>query len=161
MQTSTSTHGTPFTSACSKITHAKLSPNHEWQENRNTILALLNPPKGANLKSILAVTKGIHEGSNEKLSFNAIAMIYPFLLENVLETYAGGGVKCLTKYCGGDAEEESSDTFSLEDLNADANGSHSWLRWRRSSGGGRGGVEGVSWAETLNGCRIGEKEGWE
>ncbi|KAJ4966075.1 hypothetical protein NE237_017924 [Protea cynaroides] len=77
-----------------------------------------------NLKSILAVTEGIHEGSNEKSSFNAIAMICPFLLENVVETHAGGGVKCLTKYCGGDAGEESSDTFGLEDLDVNADGSH-------------------------------------
>ncbi|KAJ4980599.1 hypothetical protein NE237_031436 [Protea cynaroides] len=116
--------------------------------------------RNKNLKSILAVTEGIHEGSNKKSSFNAIAMICPFLLENAVETHAGGGVKCLTKYCGKDAGEESNDTFGLEDLDANSDGSHSWWRWRRSSSGGGGGVKGLSWAESLNGCKIGEKEGW-
>ncbi|KAJ4961681.1 hypothetical protein NE237_021591 [Protea cynaroides] len=116
--------------------------------------------RNKNLKSILVVIDGIHEAFNEKSSFNAIAMICSFLLENVVETHAGGGVKCLMKYCGGDAGEESSDTFGLEDLDADGDGSHSWWRWRRSSDGDGGGVKGINWAESLNSCKIGEKEGW-
>ncbi|KAJ4971590.1 hypothetical protein NE237_004689 [Protea cynaroides] len=69
-------------------------------------------------------------------------MICSFLLENVVETQVGGGLKRLMKYCGGDIGEESSDTFSLEDLDADGDGFHSWWRWRRSSGGGGGGAKG-------------------
>jgi len=52
----------------------------------------------------------------------------PLGLEDVVETHTGGGVERLAEDGGGDAGEEGSDAFLLNEADADRDGAHAGLR---------------------------------